>query len=82
MLVIMIPISVGGLGLREGTFVAFFTLVGMSMNDAVIISFINSFLDTLNTLILGGGGYLFYKAPLKEQIILENKNEIANANGS
>ncbi len=82
MLVIMIPISIGGLGLREGTFVAFFTLVGMSMNDAVIISFINSFLDTLNTLILGGGGYLFYKTPLKEKIILENKNEIADAKGS
>lgn len=80
MLIIMIPISIGGLGLREGTFVAFFTLVGMSMNDAVIISFINSFLDMLNTLILGGGGYLFYKSPLKEQTILENKYELGNSN--
>ena len=73
MLVIMIPISIGGLGLREGTFVAFFTLVGMSMNDAVIISFINSFLDTLNTLVFGGGGYLFHKSPSNEQTILDGE---------
>ncbi len=71
MLVMMIPISVGGLGVREGAFVAFFSLVGMSVSDAVMISFMNSFLDILNTLILGGGGYLFYKSPTKEQIISE-----------
>ncbi len=80
MIVMMLPISVGGFGLREGAFVGFFTLVGMSINDAVIISFINSFLDTLNTLIFGGGGYLFYKSPLKEQNILENKNEFVSSN--
>lgn len=76
----MIPISIGGLGVKEGTFVAFFTLVGMSINDAVIISFINTFLDTLNTLILGGGGYIFYKAPLKDQSILKNKNNLVKSN--
>jgi glycosyltransferase 2 family protein len=80
MIIIMIPISIGGLGVKEGTFVAFFTLVGMSINDAVMISFINSFLDTLNTLILGGGGYLFYKAPLKEQSILKNENNLVKSN--
>ncbi len=73
MIVIMLPISIGGLGLREGAFVAFFTLTGMSVEDAVIISFINSFLDMLNTLILGGGGYLFYKSPSKEITDLTNK---------
>ncbi|MCK4817496.1 flippase-like domain-containing protein [bacterium] len=80
MLVIMVPISIGGLGVREGTFVAFFTLVGMSVNDAVIISFMNSFLDILNTLILGGGGYLFYKSPIKEQTILTNKHSLGKSN--
>lgn len=80
MIVIMLPISIGGLGVKEGTFVAFFTLIGMSMNDAVIITFINSFLDSLNTLILGGGGYLFYKSPLKERTILEDKHNLANLN--
>jgi len=80
MIVMMLPISVGGFGLREGAFVGFFTLVGMSINDAVIISFINSFLDSLNTIILGGGGYLFYKSPLKEQTILENNQNLAKSN--
>lgn len=72
MIVIMIPISIGGLGVKEGTFVAFFTLAGMSVNDAVIISFMNSLIDMLNTVILGGGGYLFYKSPLKENIYSTN----------
>ena len=79
MLIIMVPISIGGLGVREGTFVAFFTLVGMSVNDAVIISFMNSFLDILNSLILGGGGYLFYKSPIKEQTILKNKHSLGKS---
>jgi hypothetical protein len=80
MIVMMLPITIGGLGLREGTFVAFFTMIGMSVNDAVVITFINSILDTLNTLILGGGGYLFYKASLKEQITLTKSEETLNSN--
>jgi glycosyltransferase 2 family protein len=80
MIVIMIPISLGGLGVKEGTFVAFFTLAGMSVNDAVIISFVNSLLDTLNTLILGGGGYLFYKSPLKEQTYSVNTQDLIKPN--
>ncbi len=71
MIVMMIPITIGGFGLREGTFVAFFTLVGMSINDAVVITFVNSFLDTINTLILGGGGYLFYKSSSSENLVIE-----------
>lgn len=73
MLVMMIPISIGGIGVREGAFVAFFSLVGMSVNDAVIISFMNSFLDILNTLIIGGGGHLFYKSPDNHHRISEKK---------
>ena len=80
MLVMMIPISIGGLGVKEGTFVAFFTLIGMSVNDAVIISFMNSFLDILNTLILGGGGYLFYKPTEEENRDLPNDHKLVNTN--
>jgi len=80
MIVMMLPITIGGLGLREGTFVAFFTIVGMSMNDAVVITFINSFLDTLNTIILGGGGYLFYKSAIKEQIEIAKSQEVIKSN--
>lgn len=79
MIVIMLPISIGGLGLREGTFIAFFTLVGMTMDDAATIIFINSLLDTFNTLVLGGGGYLFYKSPLKADEILENENNLVKS---
>ncbi len=80
MLVMMIPISIGGLGVKEGTFVAFFTLIGMSVNDAVIISFMNSFLDILNTLILGGGGYLFYKPNTKEDSTINNNHNLVKTN--
>lgn len=80
MLIIMIPISIGGLGVKEGTFVAFFTLIGMTINNAVTISFTNSLIDTINTLIIGGGAYLFYKTPLKEQIIPEDKHNLVNSN--
>jgi len=80
MIVMMLPITIGGLGLREGTFVAFFTMIGMSVNDAVVITFINSILDTLNTIILGGGGYLFYKSTLKDQIVLAKSEEVLKSN--
>ena len=59
MLVLIFPISIGGLGVREGTFIAFFSLVGMSINDAVIITFTSTFIDTFNTLS-GGIAYLFF----------------------
>ena len=79
MLVIMIPITIGGLGVREGTFVAFFNLVGMSINNAVIISFTSSFIDTLNTIILGGGAYLFYNSPGKKLKLLESKQNLSES---
>lgn len=79
-IVMMLPITIGGLGLREGTFVAFFTMIGMSVNDAVVITFINSILDTLNTIILGGGGYLFYKSTLKDQIALAKSEAVLKSN--
>lgn len=79
MIVMMIPISIGGFGIREGTFVAFFTLVGMSINEAVVITFVNSFIDSIITLILGGGGYLFYKSPEGERIVVQ-KNKLVKLN--
>jgi hypothetical protein len=76
MLIIMIPVSIGGLGVREGTFIAFFTLVGMSINDAVVISFTNSFINTLITLS-GGLVYLFYNLPAKKELISEKTADLA-----
>lgn len=62
--VLMIPVSIGGLGVREGTFVTFFTMAGMSLDEAVIISFTSSLITNL---IVASGGlfYLFYKSELK-----------------
>lgn len=72
MLVIMLPVSIGGLGLKEGTFIAFFSLVGMSVESATIISFTNTFVNTIITLF-GGIIYLFYK-PSKNQLESNNSN--------
>jgi len=79
MLVIMIPISIGGLGVREGTFIAFFALVGITMNDSVVVAFTNSFINTLIS-ALGGLIFLFYNSSqnkiarkMKKSPILENK---------
>lgn len=60
MLTIMIPISVGGIGVREGSFIAFFSLVGLSFNDAVLISLTTTLKVVLFSLF-GGFLYLFYK---------------------
>lgn len=67
MLVIMLPISIGGLGLKEGTFIAFFSLVGMSVESATIISFTNTIVNTVITLF-GGVAYIFYKPSQKSTL--------------
>ena len=74
MLVLIFPISIGGLGVREGTFIAFFSLVGMSVNDAVIITFTSTFIDTLNTLF-GGVAYLFFNSSETKRVPIRNLND-------
>lgn len=71
----MIPVSIGGLGVREGAFVALFTLVGMKMDDAVIISFTSSLIANLFT-ISGGLFYLIYKSDHKIEDIKSAKIQI------
>ena len=61
MLVLMVPITIGGFGVREGTFITFFSLAGMSINQAVTISFTTSLMINLINL-LGGFAYLFYNS--------------------
>lgn len=58
MIIIMIPTSIGGIGLREGSSVAIFALVGLSGTDGFVLAFISSVLATLISLF-GGFGYLF-----------------------
>ena len=49
-----IPISISGLGVREGFFVYFYSLVGVVAGTAVSISLVNYFVEILLPAILGG----------------------------
>jgi len=72
MIVLLIPISIGGLGVREGTFIAFFASVGVPVQDAVVITFTNTIINTTNTM-LGGLVYLFYNnSPKETEPLLNN----------
>jgi uncharacterized protein (TIRG00374 family) len=62
--ILMIPVSIGGLGVREGAFVALFTIAGMSLDQAVIVSFTSSLITNIVT-ISGGIVYLFYRSEYK-----------------
>ncbi len=65
MIIIMIPTSIGGIGLREGSTVAIFALVGLSSTDGFVLAFTSSVLSTVISLF-GGFGYLFL--PRKEEL--------------
>ncbi len=54
---IMLPFSFGGIGIREGSFVAFFAVVGVPAADAFTVSFAVSILTTLTSAV-GGLIYL------------------------
>ncbi len=62
MVLVMLPVAFSGLGVREGSFVAFFVMVGVSAADAFVISFTVSLLTILTTAV-GGIIYLCDKAP-------------------
>ncbi|MBU1733682.1 MAG: flippase-like domain-containing protein [Verrucomicrobia bacterium] len=64
MLLIILPISINGIGVREGSFVAFFALVGVPSSQAFIVSFVVSVLTTLMT-AFGGVVYMFDKNAIK-----------------
>jgi hypothetical protein len=59
-LITMIPISIHGLGLREGAFVFFFAKAGLSVPEALSISLI-SYVLTLIFGMIGGMGYIVHR---------------------
>jgi len=62
-IVTMVPLSLNGLGVREGAFVFFFTEVGVSGSSALLFSFLN----LSRMIVLGlicGTIYLFAQMPL------------------
>lgn len=61
MILIMLPLSVGGFGLREGVFVGLFAIAGMSKVDAFALGLGTSLTDIALSL-LGGVLYLFYRS--------------------
>jgi uncharacterized protein (TIRG00374 family) len=65
MIIIMLPTSIGGIGLREGSSVAIFAIVGLSGTDGFVLAFTSSVLATLISLF-GGFGYLFL--PQKDEL--------------
>ncbi|MDO9542764.1 MAG: lysylphosphatidylglycerol synthase transmembrane domain-containing protein [Kiritimatiellia bacterium] len=62
MVLIMLPVSINGIGVREVSFVGFFSLAGMPESGAFAISFAVSVLTTLTTAV-GGIIYMFDKGP-------------------
>jgi uncharacterized protein (TIRG00374 family) len=56
-IITMIPLSINGLGLREGAFVFFFTKVGVSDSTALLLSFLN-FSQMIVLGLIGGIIYL------------------------
>lgn len=61
----LLPVSLGGLGVREGSYVALFALVGMSNQSSSIISTINLLLLIVQGLF-GGGVFLLQGTKLEE----------------
>ncbi len=65
-IIIMIPVSIGGLGVREGSFVSMFSLVGLHVNESFALSGTNSIMVTIIGLC-GGIFYMFAKLKTGEQ---------------
>jgi len=62
MVLIMLPVSFNGIGVREVSFVSFFAMAGMPESGAFVVSFAVSVLTTLTTAV-GGLIYMFDKGP-------------------
>lgn len=61
---VMVPISLGGWGVREGSMVAMLGLIGISIEEAVVISFTNSLLVTVVALAGGAAHLAVDKSPI------------------
>lgn len=62
MVLIMLPVSLNGIGVREVSFVGFFAMAGLPEIGAFVVSFTVSILTTLTT-ALGGIIYMFDRSP-------------------
>ena len=58
-IVLLLPVSFGGIGIREGVYVIFYALFGVPMEAAVMVSFLCLFGSLVNSAI--GGMIMFFK---------------------
>lgn len=65
MIVVMVPISIGGIGVREGAFVGFFKLIKIEPSVSIVIAVTASLIATLVALS-GGIFYIFYRSDAKK----------------
>ena len=63
-----IPIAISGLGLREGFFVYFYSLLGVSAATAVSVSLVNYVIETALVGVLGGILYLIDSIKIKKTV--------------
>ena len=76
-LVVMIPISVNGIGLQEGAFFFYFDMIGIDPSSALIIAVLPRIGMLLFSLI---GGFLFMRegwTPKKEAVAVNQKKDAA-----
>lgn len=62
----LIPISIGGLGTREATFIVVLTSFGVSPDESVAISLVWFFGLIISTSFIAGSALLFYPSLIKE----------------
>lgn len=70
----MIPISISGLGVREGFFVYFYGLIGVDPEIAVTVSLVNYLILSVTPAVIGGLISLFSNTTLKSTI--QNNNNV------
>jgi glycosyltransferase 2 family protein len=75
-LISMIPLSVGGMGLREGSFIALFETIGVTSGEATALGLLASIFLILTSLP-GGIAYIFFKNRADMQQLTELETEFS-----
>ncbi|MCX7735840.1 MAG: flippase-like domain-containing protein [Candidatus Kapabacteria bacterium] len=74
-IVTLIPVSISGLGVREGLFVYFFGLVGVEPSVALVVSLSNYLILSVTPAIIGGILSIFSPVIKKEVAQMRSANE-------
>ena len=74
----VLPISVLGIGIREGAFVFFFAQAGVPQAQALSLSLL-LFLQSLLMALIGGVWYMFDKAKIRTEVVHVNREMVSQA---